>query len=94
MEKTSPGTTANDLGSVQKTLLLPLWGRAVETKKRARYAWIKPPSRIVESIDYDFFTMVSHNRSKLPVRRELRQACGIVIHPKTNVSRRCPRGQR
>jgi hypothetical protein len=31
-----PGTTANDLGSVQKTLLLPLWGRAVETKKARR----------------------------------------------------------
>lgn len=25
------GTTANELGSVQKTLFLPLWGRAVET---------------------------------------------------------------
>ena len=45
------------LENVQKTLLLPLWGRAVETQKK------KPPLldttavEIVKKIDYDFSTI-------------------------------------
>jgi len=48
------------LGSVQKTLLLPLWGRAVESKK-PRPLLVDPTAvRIVESIDYDFSTIAGN----------------------------------
>ena len=50
---------AVDLGSVQKTLLLPLWGRAVETKKVHPLLVDPTAVRIMESIDYDFATMAS-----------------------------------
>ena len=55
-------TTAIELGSVQKTLLLPLWGRAVETKKAHPLLVDATAVRIVESIDYDFST-ISRNIS-------------------------------
>jgi O-methyltransferase involved in polyketide biosynthesis len=50
-------TTANELGSVQKTLLLPLWGRAVETRKARPLLVDQTAIRIIESIDYDFSTI-------------------------------------
>jgi hypothetical protein len=62
MEETMSGTTANDLGSVQKTLLLPLWGRAVETKKARPLLVDQTAVRITESIDHDFST-ISRNTS-------------------------------
>ena len=49
-----PGAPATELGSVQKTLLLPLWGRAVETRKARPLLVDQTAVRIVESIDYDF----------------------------------------
>lgn len=53
---------AVELGSVQKTLLLPLWGRAVETKKARPLLVDRTACRIVESIRYDFST-ISQNIS-------------------------------
>jgi O-methyltransferase involved in polyketide biosynthesis len=49
-----------DLGSVQKTLLLPLWGRAVETAKQNPK--LKDPAavEIIEKIDYDFSTIAGN----------------------------------
>ncbi|MGE5410463.1 MAG: class I SAM-dependent methyltransferase, partial [Clostridiales bacterium] len=49
--------TAIELGSVQLTLLLPLWGRAVETKKSRPL--LKDPTalEIISKIDYDFSAM-------------------------------------
>ncbi|RFU82675.1 class I SAM-dependent methyltransferase [Streptomyces triticagri] len=43
-----------ELGAVQETLLIPLYGRAVQTRKR--YGMIDDPQavRMVEEIDYDF----------------------------------------
>ena len=35
--------TRVDLGHVQRTLLLPLWGRAVETQKKKPLLWIERP---------------------------------------------------
>jgi|SRR5271157_495786 len=55
-------TTANELGSVQKTLLLPLWGRAVETRKARPLLVDQTAVRVVESIHYDFST-ISQNIS-------------------------------
>ncbi|HVO12227.1 MAG TPA: class I SAM-dependent methyltransferase [Vicinamibacteria bacterium] len=48
------GETAEALGSVQKTLLLPLWGRAVETRKSAPLLVDRTAASIVERLDYDF----------------------------------------
>jgi O-methyltransferase involved in polyketide biosynthesis len=53
-----------ELGSVQKTLLLPLWGRAVETKKQKPLLIDKKAVSITESLDYDFST-ISDNVNKL-----------------------------
>jgi len=42
------------LGNVQKTLLLPLWGRAVESQKEKPLLVDKTAIEIIQSIDYDF----------------------------------------
>ncbi len=46
-----------NLGSVQKTLLLPLWGRAVETQKANPKLIDKTAAEIIHKIDYDFSTI-------------------------------------
>ncbi|MBN1696731.1 MAG: class I SAM-dependent methyltransferase [Spirochaetales bacterium] len=43
-----------NIGSVQKTLLLPLWGRAVESKKENPRLIDRKAVEIIERIDYDF----------------------------------------
>lgn len=45
-----------ELGSVQKTLLFPLWGRAKETKKADPLLRDDKAVEIIEKIDYDFST--------------------------------------
>ncbi|MGA9406888.1 MAG: class I SAM-dependent methyltransferase [Bacteroidota bacterium] len=42
------------LESIQKTLLLPLWGRAVETQKEKPLLIDKTAVEIIDKIDYDF----------------------------------------
>lgn len=46
-----------DLGSVQNTLLLPLWGRAVEAKKPKPLLVDHTAAAVLTAIDYDFSTM-------------------------------------
>src|SRR5215468_8482667 len=46
--------TARELRSVQKTLLLPLWGRAVEARKARPFLLDATADRIITGIDYDF----------------------------------------
>jgi O-methyltransferase involved in polyketide biosynthesis len=53
-----------ELGSVQKTLLLPLWGRAIETKKRQPLLVDEMAVSIIEKLNYDF-SIISNNVSKL-----------------------------
>jgi len=48
------------LGSVQKTLLLPLWGRAVETAKPHPLLVDPTAARILAAIDYDFSTIAQN----------------------------------
>lgn len=48
------GQISIDLGTVQKTLLLPLWGRAVESKKKHPLLIDETAERIVEQVNYDF----------------------------------------
>ena len=54
-----PLKLAVDLGGVQKTLLLPLWGRAVETCKQKPLLVDSAAAQIIEKIDYDFSTMTN-----------------------------------
>jgi O-methyltransferase involved in polyketide biosynthesis len=42
------------LGNIQKTLILPLWGRAVETQKSNPLLIDKTAVEIIRKIDYDF----------------------------------------
>ena len=51
---------AVDLGNVQKTMLLPLWGRAVESKKEKPLLVDQAALRIIESVDYDFTTLTNN----------------------------------
>ena len=47
-----------ELGDIQKTLLFPLWGRAIESKKSEPLLVDKTAVNIIESIDYDFSTFL------------------------------------
>ena len=58
------GSNKINLGSIQKTLLLPLWGRAVETKKQKPLLIDNKAVSIVENIPYDF-SVISENINKL-----------------------------
>ena len=53
-----------DLGNVQKTLFLPLWGRACETKKIDPLLVDKTALEIIEKVDFDFST-ITRNISEL-----------------------------
>jgi O-methyltransferase involved in polyketide biosynthesis len=50
-------TQTDELGSVQKTLLLPLWGRAIETSKAHPLLVDHAAAQIVATINYDFSTI-------------------------------------
>jgi O-methyltransferase involved in polyketide biosynthesis len=51
---------AVELGDVQKTLLLPLWGRAVETKREKPLLVDRAAAEIIDKIDYDFSTLAKN----------------------------------
>jgi O-methyltransferase involved in polyketide biosynthesis len=53
-----------DLGNVQKTLFLPLWGRAYETEKADPLLVDKTALEISEKVDFDFST-ITRNISEL-----------------------------
>lgn len=53
-----------DLGNVQKTLLLPLWGRAHETQKTHPLLVDKAALAIIEHLSYDF-TAIAENTHEL-----------------------------
>lgn len=44
-------------GTIQETLLLPLWGRAFETEKEKPRLVDRKALEIIESVDYDFSTI-------------------------------------
>ncbi len=56
-----------NLGSVQETLLLPLWGRAIETQKQKPLLVDRKAVSIINSISYDFTTISTNimNLSRL-----------------------------
>jgi O-methyltransferase involved in polyketide biosynthesis len=49
-----------NLGNVQKTLFLPLWGRAVETKKKKPMLVDETAVKIIGQVDYDFSQMTQN----------------------------------
>ncbi len=51
------------VGAVQRTLLLPLWGRAVETRSPHPLLIDKTAEVIVENIDYDFVQQARNLRN-------------------------------
>ncbi len=50
----------HNLGQVQKTLFLPLWGRAVESKKPKPMLVDETAVRIIERVDFDFSPMIQN----------------------------------
>ncbi len=55
-----------ELGPVQKTLLLPLWGRAIETGKARPLLVDRTAADILATLDYDFSTIA---RNISPITR-------------------------
>jgi O-methyltransferase involved in polyketide biosynthesis len=49
-----------NLGNVQKTLLLPLWARATETRKKKPLLVDKAAVEIIDRIDFDFSVIASN----------------------------------
>lgn len=47
------------LGSVQETLFLPLWGRAIETRKQEPLLKDEIAIKIIDQLDYDFSTIAA-----------------------------------
>ncbi len=60
------GKTEPELGDVQKTLFLPLWGRATETQRAHPLLVDRAAVEIVEKVRYDFPTIA---RNMHPVTR-------------------------
>jgi len=81
-----------DLGDVQKTLFLPLWGRACEARKTRPLLVDKAALEIIDKVDFDFSTMTK-NITELSqiswIMRSLR-VDGVVAsfleeHPKATI---------
>jgi O-methyltransferase involved in polyketide biosynthesis len=53
-----------DLGPVQQTLLLPLWGRAVESARKRPRLVDRTAEQVTSRIDYDFRT-IAHKMSEI-----------------------------
>ncbi|MBN1304864.1 MAG: class I SAM-dependent methyltransferase [Anaerolineales bacterium] len=68
------------LGNVQKTLFLPLWGRAVESKKTRPMLVDDTAVRIIEQVDYDF-SQITRNMDDLSQIAWIRRSmyCDRVI---------------
>lgn len=55
-----PERIAICLGNVQRTLLLPLWGRALETQKKEPLLRDRTAVDIIDKIDFDFSTIAAN----------------------------------
>jgi O-methyltransferase involved in polyketide biosynthesis len=51
-----------DLGEIQKTLFMPVWARAAETRKKIPVLTDSTAVEIIESVDFDFTQMTSNLR--------------------------------
>ena len=94
-----PDKISVELGDVQKTLFLPLWGRAFESKKEKPLLRDQTALEIIEKVDYDFAS-IAENISELSQSAWIMRSIYIdeVIkkfldkHPKATIvstSRKC-----
>jgi O-methyltransferase involved in polyketide biosynthesis len=67
--------TAVELGDVQKTLLLPLWGRAEESRKRNPLLVDRNAVAIVEQIDFDFASLAKRLSELTRIAWIMRSLC-------------------
>jgi O-methyltransferase involved in polyketide biosynthesis len=69
-----------ELGHIQKTLFLPLWGRAVESKKPHPLLVDNTAVKILESVDYDFSGFAANIHPLTQLTWIKRSACvdGVV----------------
>ncbi len=67
--------TTVDLGNVQKTMLLPLWGRAVESKKDKPLLVDQTAVRIIDAVDYDFSTLTDNLSDLTQIAWIMRSLC-------------------
>jgi O-methyltransferase involved in polyketide biosynthesis len=81
---------AYDLGNVQKTLFLPLWGRAAETRKARPLLKDQTAVRIMAQVDYDFAAMTANISPVTQAAWVMRSLCtdGVI----RNFLARYPRG--
>lgn len=87
-----PEKIAVDLGNVQKTLFLPLWGRAYETQKANPLLVDKTALEIIEKVDYDFSTITKNINKLSQIAWIMRSICVDRIiteflkkHPKATI---------
>jgi O-methyltransferase involved in polyketide biosynthesis len=66
---------AIELGNVQKTLFLPLWGRAFESKKGRPLLVDKTALAIIEAVDYDFSTIAKNISELTQIAWIMRSVC-------------------
>ncbi len=67
--------TTVELGNVQKTLLLPLWGRAVESRKKHPLLLDKNALAIMEQVDYDFSSVAKNSSELTRIAWIMRSVC-------------------
>jgi len=78
-------------GSVQETLLLPLWGRAFETKQKSPRLKDEKALEILEKVDYDFSTieqtqtMSQHSWVARSIQTDAIVRAFIKEHPKATI---------
>ena len=66
---------AIELGNVQKTLILPLWGRAFETKKEKPMLIDLTAVEIIENLDYDFSEIANNINELSQIAWIMRSIC-------------------
>jgi putative CocE/NonD family hydrolase len=81
-----------DLGNVQKTLFLPLWGRAVETRKAKPLLVDKAALEIIEKVDFDFSTIARNITELSQIAWIMRSVCVDAVitsmlekHPRATI---------
>jgi len=70
-----PEKIAVALGNVQKTLLLPLWGRAFETQKEKPLLVDRTALAVVEKLDYDFAPLAQNLSPLTQIAWIMRSQC-------------------
>jgi O-methyltransferase involved in polyketide biosynthesis len=70
-----PEKLSIELGNVQKTMLLPLWGRAFETQKEKPLLVDRAAQEIVHKVDYEFASLAQSMSPLTQVAWIMRSIC-------------------